>query len=256
MSQSFCIKSSYKARKAPQYYRESPADNKIDGGKELKVYQPEVYEVAKRAARKLGCSKIIDLGCGSAAKLAKLHPEFSVIGVDFGPNIKDCRANYDFGEWIEANFESGVGLDLPPSVLTDAVVICSDVIEHLVDPTPLLKGIIAMLKTCPLALISTPERSLKNGWFDKGPPSNPHHVREWTLNELCALVDELGASRVYSGLTTTHSLSEARNTILLACGGANLKDVRLNAEMPPGLSKLTYTARVLRKTFGVVRKGE
>ncbi len=255
MSELFCIKPSYRARAAPEYYRELPSVENEQAGGVPKVYQPEIYEVAKIAARELGCSRIIDLGCGSARKLAGFHPEFDVIGVDFGPNIIDCRSNYPFGQWIEANFENGYGLDLSPTILKDAVLICSDVIEHLVNPLPLLKGIISMLEVCPLALISTPERSLKNGWFDNGPPSNPHHVREWTLPELCRLMDRIGASRVYSGLTITHSLAPARNTILLACCGRVFSGLSASS-LPPRVTKLTYAGRVARKTFGVLRRGK
>lgn len=243
----FCLKPCYRSRATPVYHDES-------GGTpdDAVVYQPEVYEVARRAARHFRSSAVIDIGCGSARKLISFHPEFAIVGVDFGQNIAACREKYPFGTWIEADLESANSLLLSQDILENSVVVCSDVIEHLKDPTCLLQLISSLLDRASVALISTPERNLKNGLQDYGPPSNTHHVREWTLDELRRLAIRSGLEIAYAGLTTTHNLSSARNTILLVARSSDASMLP-PALLPPRVARLRYWWRVLRKSFGVMR---
>ena len=75
----FFIKPGYRARTQPEYY----ADIHDDGT----IWQPEVYPLAATLAYQYGCRYIIDIGCGRARKLAALHPEFEIIGLDFASNL-------------------------------------------------------------------------------------------------------------------------------------------------------------------------
>ena len=150
MGDNFCIKASYQARTFAQYYADEESSNVI--------WQPDVYPLAAFLARRYGCTHIIDVGCGHARKLAALHPEFNIIGVDYGGNLEFCRAQYPYAQWIEADFETCQELPIDPAILARAIVINSDVIEHLVDPSALL-GLLKTLSThAKAALISTPER--------------------------------------------------------------------------------------------------
>jgi SAM-dependent methyltransferase len=247
MNATFGIKRGYRSRPAPDYY----SDTARPGVGDI-VWQPEVYEVAAAAARLLGRRRIIDIGCGSAEKLAMLHPEFAITGVDFGSNLEHCARQYPFGQWIEADLERTEVLALDSVTLEESVLVCSDVIEHLIDPRPLLRLIGNALEKAPLALISTPERNLKEqGWLDNGPPRNPHHVREWTLGELRSFATEMGLQLAYSGLTITNNLRNQRSTILLTAKGRSLpKEVQLGKVLPPRVNPAHYWLRVARKGFG------
>lgn len=247
MTENFGIKRGYRSRPAPDYY----SDTSRPGAGEI-IWQPEVYEVAARVARILGRRYILDIGCGSGEKLAALHPEFQIIGVDFGGNLDHCREKYPFGQWIVADFEKAENLPLDEAVLKDCVVICSDVIEHLVDPRSLLRLIACLLKHAPMALISTPERNLKEkGWLDNGPPLNPHHVREWSLNELSSFAESMGLNLAYAGLTITNNLRWQRSTILLGARGATWPATNAAQNcFPPSVSPALYWFRVARKAFG------
>jgi hypothetical protein len=87
----FHIKSGYQPRPKPVYFIDSvTAERGI-------VWQPDINPLAALLARRLGWSRIIDLGCGRAEKLVQLHPEFSLTGVDYGENMQFCREHYDFG---------------------------------------------------------------------------------------------------------------------------------------------------------------
>lgn len=247
MTENFGIKRGYRARPAPDYY----SDTERPGVGEI-IWQPEVYETAVRLARGLGRGHILDIGCGSGEKLAALHPEFKIIGVDYGGNLEHCQQKYPYGQWLVADFEKSETLPIEKEVLRDCVIVCSDVIEHLVDPRPLLRLISHLLEDAAVALISTPERNLKEtGLLDNGPPQNPHHVREWTLPELAAFARSMGLRLPYAGLTITNNLRWQRSTILLGAAGKGWPEDGSGARwLPPEASPWVYWFRVARKGFG------
>src|ERR1051326_6006128 len=178
----FCIKGEYTARLVPEYFVDSlPESRGI-------THQPDVYPFANYLATMFGCSTVIDVGCGRAQKLMKLSGSFSLVGIDYGSNIGFCRSNHSAGQWVEFDLEEDSVIPLDPETISKSIVICSDVIEHLVDPTNLLKNLKRMMEYAPVGIITTPERDLVRGLNDPGPPGNPAHVREWNLSELHALL--------------------------------------------------------------------
>ncbi|ADJ65887.1 methyltransferase domain-containing protein [Herbaspirillum seropedicae] len=211
---SFFIKPGYRARTQPEYY----ADVHDDGT----IWQPEVYPLAATLARQYGCRYIIDIGCGRARKLSMMYPEFQIIGMDFGSNLEHCRAQYPFGNWVEVDLENSDGVQFPPEVLQNAVVINSDVIEHLVNPTRLMALIRSYLVHAKVAVISTPERDLERGTHDMGPPANPTHIREWNLAELETMLSSEGLRPAYCGLTISNDRDMLRKTSLAVVPGLSL----------------------------------
>jgi 2-polyprenyl-3-methyl-5-hydroxy-6-metoxy-1,4-benzoquinol methylase len=78
VTESYFLPSGYESRLEPEYF----VDEELNA-----VWQPDLYPEAATVARRLGSRRIIDVGCGTAEKLARLHPEFEVVGIDFGSNI-------------------------------------------------------------------------------------------------------------------------------------------------------------------------
>ena len=138
------------SRLQPEYYEDS-----VTHATGI-VWQPDVYPIVARLARRFDCFHILDLGCGSGDKLAGLHPDFLITGVDFGANLKRCREQYAFGQWLEADFETVEQLPLPAQVLARTAVVCSDVIEHVINPTALLRLVGRLLALSPIVVLSTP----------------------------------------------------------------------------------------------------
>ena len=199
----YFIKSGYQHRSDTSYFLESRRG--------VVVYQPDVYRRAADIARKVGAHRIVDIGCGDGEKLVALYPEFEVVGIDYGENLEQCRKQFDVGTWLEHDIESDD--PLPVMDLERAVIVCADVIEHLVRPEKLLAKLRGALATCSAVVMSTPERNLRQGVHHTGPPPNPAHVREWTINEFSALLAAEGFhGRV--GLTRSNNHSSLRNTIL------------------------------------------
>jgi SAM-dependent methyltransferase len=206
------LKEGYEERETPEYFVDFK--RKIEG-------QPRVYPIAADLARELGCNKIVDVGCGYSRKLVALHPEFEIIGLDYGPNIEYCREQYPFGTWISWDIERE---PIPPELDTRrAVIVCADVVEHLVDPMILLGHLRTMLETGAAALVSTPERDLVRGEDHRGPPPNPCHAREWNMAEFAMLLTSVGLAPVRLETTESGDIVERKMNILATLPGKLLR---------------------------------
>lgn len=201
MATDYSIKPGYRANLNPTYF--------IDDTGEI-VWQPDVYPFAAEAAVRLGARRIVDIGCGRAGKLASLHdghPDWEFVGIDYGANIEWCREHYGWGEWRE------VDLDRPHVIEAEgAIVVASDVIEHLREPEHLLAAI--RDSGCVAAVLSTPERLAAYCGEHDGPPTNPCHVREWTIPEFRDLLSGSGFEVAEIGLTRSNNVGGGEKTLL------------------------------------------
>lgn len=206
MPDEYAIRSGYRARAEPEYF---PDDQEL-------TWQPDVYRDLGRVADRVGCKRLIDVGCGNARKLVDYRDRFELVGIDIGENIDLCRSSYDFGTWIEHDLGKPGPLPLGEDQLRHAAVVCADVIEHIPDPKALVDKLVGAMRSADLLLISTPERALARGEADKGPPGNPAHAREWTIRELGALLRRSGLSYGSLGLTRPHIEALHHETIFAA----------------------------------------
>lgn len=199
----FCIKDGYVENPGPVYFLDDPKGEII--------FQPDVIPAAEALAVGLGLRTIVDIGCGWADKLAALHdrrPDWRLIGVDYGANLQHCRDVYPWGEWVDIDLERTFHIDA-----SGAVVVCSDVIEHLVNPTAMLDSL--RYSGAATVLFSTPERDVQHGPDHLGPSPNRCHVREWNLDELVAYIASSGFDVVHAGLTRGNNIGPALTTSLV-----------------------------------------
>ncbi len=203
----YFVKDDYKARSEPDYFVDADDDDGL-------ICQPDVYGDACLIAAAFGSKRIIDIGSGNGLKLSTMYPQFEITGIDFGENLETCRARYPFGTWLEHNLDIDEPLPVSPDDLENAVIVCADVIEHLVRPELLLRKLRAALDSCDAILISTPERDLTWGIHHQGPPPNPHHVREWNMEELLAFLQSEGFEHGELGLTRNNNRHNELNNIL------------------------------------------
>jgi hypothetical protein len=228
----FGIGASYSPRVPPEYFDDAGrADAHI-------VHQPDVYALAAELAERNGATHVIDIGCGAAEKLLPLGDRFKLIGLDLGLNLERTRARHPEHTWLEFDAERDPPPPLPPRLLARSVLVCADVIEHLVDPTGLLLAIRALLEHAPVALLSTPERVLVRGADDQGPPANTAHVREWALDELATLAGAAGLEPTFAGLTVNNDRDLEKKTSLLVLEGERRRTIA------PAPSGFTVTAIV------------
>ena len=203
----FFLPQGYVTRRVPEYF--------VDEDALGRTWQPHVYPLAAALARRTHASHVIDVACGRARKLVALQPEFLTVGLDFGANIDYCRTQYPSGTWLEANLEQPWADLIPSAIVPESVVVCSDVIEHLVDPTQLVDGLAQLSRCARAVVVSTPERVRTWGRAHTGPPPNPAHIREWSLDELVQLARHHGMALAFAGLTASEDATLAPNTSLL-----------------------------------------
>jgi predicted TPR repeat methyltransferase len=177
------------------------------------VWQPDVYSLATMLGQAMRARILIDLGCGRATKLQDASRLFQVIGADTRENISWCREHLDYGKWVVADLESDQSDLLNPDEAKHAIIVCADVIEHLVDPLPLLGTLHTWLADAPIAILSTPDRVLNRGVHHLGPPDNPKHVREWQLEEFRSFLESNGFD-VWLGLTRENTKTNLYHTII------------------------------------------
>jgi ubiquinone/menaquinone biosynthesis C-methylase UbiE len=167
----YYIHKGYKPRSEPRYYNDMP-----NAG-----WQDEVYRYGKELADLHGLKKVADIGCGSAFKLMKYFSDHETVGTDVPRTCEALRKRYPGRLWLDSDFTDG---DAP----TVDLAICSDVIEHVMDPDALVSFILRL--TPKLVIISTPDRNLFRYGTHNGPPHNPTHIREWSMPELHAYLSE------------------------------------------------------------------
>jgi 2-polyprenyl-3-methyl-5-hydroxy-6-metoxy-1,4-benzoquinol methylase len=153
----------------------------FDDTKLADEWQNEVYKHVRGMAVKHECTTIFDIGCGSGFKLVKYFSEFNIIGSEREPTLSFLRQTYPTKllsfpgrMWIESDFSvlPGENIDM---------VICADVIEHLLNPNELLEYVQRINPK--LFVISTPDQLLRKNEGREGPPRNCHHIREWNMQE-------------------------------------------------------------------------
>jgi hypothetical protein len=170
----------YSANLSPSHHDDA---NYTDEG------QKEVYEFCRNFMKENNLKKVIDVGCGSGYKLVKyLSDDFETLGIETEPCYSLLLKKYPQNNWSLSG-EAEKSFDYS-TVKDSDVVLCCDVIEHIVNPDDLIKYLLSF--TCKYYIISTPCREIlcKHPKFSSfygrswnGPPRNSCHVREWTMNE-------------------------------------------------------------------------
>jgi glycosyltransferase involved in cell wall biosynthesis/SAM-dependent methyltransferase len=164
----YCIARGYRHRTTETYFDDT---NLRDD------WQKEVYEYAADHLKPLDVKTVYDVGCGSGFKLVKHFDDCRTIGFDLEPTVSVLRSRYPGRDWRVCDFRS--------DGLTKAdLVICADVIEHVLDPEPLMHFIGRLAAR--YIVFSTPDRDLmypSGSAYRLGPPLNRTHVREWNSPE-------------------------------------------------------------------------
>ena len=164
----FCIRGAYKHRTEAIHFDDTGFTDE---------YQKEVYLRAADLARNENVTTIYDVGCRSGYKLITYLGEYDTTGFEAAQSLEFLRRTYSDRKWTFAQFSdrSHPAADL---------VICSDVIEHVINPDELMGFLVSLARKW--LVISTPDRGRaysRLSRFQLGPPANWHHTREWTFSE-------------------------------------------------------------------------
>lgn len=160
-----------------KFYRSRTEFRHFDDTAKKDEWQLEVYLHALGLMIKHKYNRIIDVGCGSGFKLVNYLGQYDALGIEVDATYQFLKSKYPDGQWMSVD-------EAKQTPLKADVVICADVIEHVLNPDQVadfLKGI-----QFQHLIISTPARELIYKPWQRaywGPPANPHHVREWTRKE-------------------------------------------------------------------------
>lgn len=172
LRENYFIKPGYKSRTEYVHYDDLEEEDK---------WQLEVYLRAYGLMKKNNWNRVADIGCGSAYKLIKYLGDFETIGYELSQNVSELKRRHPNREWRTSDLQNA-------KELVANLIICSDVIEHLVDPDTLMNYLVQ--QDFQALILSTPERDICRGTGDMGPPRNPAHQREWNLDEFQTYVSE------------------------------------------------------------------
>jgi hypothetical protein len=164
----FCIRGAYQHRTEVSYFNDTGQTDE---------YQKEVYLRAAALAWSEKIETVYDIGCGSGYKLVRYLGQYDTMGFDVPQTVEFLRQAHPDRKWTIASFSDR---SHPPADL----VICADVIEHVLDPDQLMLFLVSVTRKW--LVLSTPDRRRcysPLSRFQLGPPHTDHHVREWTFAE-------------------------------------------------------------------------
>lgn len=169
--------------------------------KDAARWQRHVYALAARITRRIIRTRtinndprpvrVLDVGCGVCVKLSEhLVPTGAhVVGIDQDSALAVARSLGCTAELHPANLESpDPSLDLGGAF---DVILCADVLEHLVNPDHALELIRRCAHSKTRIILSTPERHRERGRACMA-SLKPEHVREWAFAEFGAYVTSRG----------------------------------------------------------------
>lgn len=178
----FFIKEDYKSRDQnltldtgvdPKYWTEARV-------REAGQFQYYVYEYCLKLIKKHKLKSFMDVGCGAPVKVKQLiSPHCPTITLVDQPTTKRIANKIlPSARFISADLET-IEMPLPEK---HHIIVCADVLEHLVNPDMCMNFINANLEEEGFLVISTPERDFLRGENCMASPK-PEHVREWNRDE-------------------------------------------------------------------------
>lgn len=183
----YSIKEGYAARPVALTLEGNAGDYWTPGRiKTAAVFQYDVYLRAAELlkGRPAGKRAVCDVGSGYPTKSAELLAPVAdeVMVMDQHTLRERVAADFPGLQFRAVDLEAP---DMPPPYGRFDVVVCADVIEHLLDPDRCLAFLKRITKSGGHIVISTPERDVIRGKDCMTSPK-PEHVREWNMPELAA----------------------------------------------------------------------
>lgn len=193
----------------PQGYREQTRNLSLDAHRDNGQYwapwrladsarfQVHVYRWAAALIREHALRSVLDVGCGVGTKLgqhiAPVAPDIHAMDQASALSHVHTRcpsAKTHLVDLEESRTRLGRTFDL---------ILNADVIEHLVNPDPMVDLIRAHASPETLVLFSTPERRRLRGRACNE-SAKPEHVREWSMDEFRRFLHSRGFTALRSRL--------------------------------------------------------
>lgn len=184
-------------------------------------YQNKVYERVEELIKENNSKCVFDVGCGFTTKLNDyIIPHVDkVYGLDQQSAIdanKQYLKNDDKVNYILCDFDDEEQLNLVNIEDEPDIIICSDVIEHVLHPDILLKFIKGLAKKNTFIILSTPERDAERG-VNCIKSNKAEHVREWNKSEFNKYISYMGFNVIEHILVDKSSIDKRKLNQVVIC---------------------------------------
>jgi len=183
----YFIKEGYQSNEQPLTFEGNEAGSYWTSNRRKMAanYQYYVYKRCSRLLRSRGYDNLLDVGCGLPIKVKQhLYPYCRDITLVDQPSVAELAQQVlPHCEFLPANLED---IDFELAKKFD-LIICADVLEHLLNPDNCLDFIRRHLRPHGLAVFSTPERDYLRG-KDCNHSPKPEHIREWNSTEFAQYI--------------------------------------------------------------------
>lgn len=186
---------------------------------------PDVYELAYYLAERSGSKYIVDIGGGMIGASERLDSDIKIIVISLEKDHYYIQSN-DMIDIIECDLEMNFPI-ISDEVWINSVVICSNILERLLNPGYLLRILSKISEQSNYLLICTPDRISTSGIENEGPPCTSSFVREWQIEEFNNLLKEYEFNPFMIGYTANENLSKK---FIIALSG-KLNYVRQNRKV-------------------------
>lgn len=208
----YCIREDYQPRTEAETFVDDPTkfwnESRIATSG---FYQYYVYKMAAEQVSTMDSCSFADIGCGYPRKTRELiAPLTNDITLVDQPSMKGLiEERFPAMKFVPLNLEKN---DTSLKGQFHCLV-CADVIEHLLDPDPLLAFIRQLLAPGGIAIISTPERDIERGPDCLSSPK-AEHVREWNANEFARYIASSGFDVQAHALLPAGRISKVEEMLL------------------------------------------
>ena len=184
-------------------------------------YQNKVYEKAEELIKENNLKCVFDVGCGFSTKLDKYIIPYvnKVYGFDQQSAIdanKKYLKNENKVNYILSDFDDEEQLNIINIEDEPDMIICSDVIEHVLYPDILLNFIKKKSKKNTLIIFSTPERDAERG-INCMKSNKCEHVREWNKDEFNKYISYMGFNIIDHILVDKSSTDKRKLNQVIIC---------------------------------------
>jgi SAM-dependent methyltransferase len=159
------------------------------GLRRMNAYTRARYDIVLECVREANIprdGRVLEVGCGDGALTGVLHSRLGlpVTGVDTSEKGLALARQMFARAGFAGEFKLIESYDTGFKDACFAMVVCSDVIEHVDDPRAMLQEIMRVLLPGGRLVITTPIRFSEN-------PVDPMHVQEWFVIDFIALCREM-----------------------------------------------------------------